>query len=89
MNSKWEIKKMPEVIEWGSGGTPKATVKEYYENGDIPWLIIGDLNNGIVTKSETKITKLGLDNSSAKMIPPNTLLVAMYGSIGKLGITGI
>lgn len=80
---------MPEVIEWGSGGTPKATVKEYYENGDIPWLIIGDLNNGIVTKSETKITKLGLDNSSAKMIPPNTLLVAMYGSIGKLGITGI
>ena len=37
MNSKWEIKKMPEVIEWGSGGTPKATVKEYYENGDIPW----------------------------------------------------
>lgn len=89
MNSKWEIKKMPEVIEWGSGGTPKATVKEYYENGDIPWLIIGDLNNGIVTKSETKITKLGLDNSSAKMIPPNTLLVAMYGSIGKLGITEI
>lgn len=89
MNSKWEIKKMPEVIEWGSGGTPKATVNEYYENGDIPWLIIGDLNNGIVTKSETKITKLGLDNSSAKMIPPNTLLVAMYGSIGKLGITGI
>jgi type I restriction enzyme S subunit len=89
LNSKWEIKKMPEVIEWGSGGTPKATVKEYYENGDIPWLIIGDLNNGIVTKSETKITKLGLDNSSAKMIPPNTLLVAMYGSIGKLGITGI
>ena len=80
---------MPEVIEWGSGGTPKATVKEYYENGDIPWLIIGDLNNGIVTKSETKITKSGLDNSSAKMIPPNTLLVAMYGSIGKLGITGI
>ena len=80
---------MPEVIEWGSGGTPKATVKEYYENGDIPWLIIGDLNNGIVTKSETKITKLGLDNSSAKMIPPNTLLVAMYGSIGKLGITEI
>ncbi len=85
----WVIKKMPEVVKWGSGGTPKATEKEYYENGTIPWLIIGDLNNGIVTKSEGKITELGLKNSSAKIIPEGTLLVAMYGSIGKLGITGM
>lgn len=87
--SGWEIKKMPDVVKWGSGGTPKATEKAYYENGTIPWLIIGDLNDGIVTTSETKITPLGLENSSAKMIPVGTLLVAMYGSIGKLGITGI
>ena len=80
---------MPEVVKWGSGGTPKATVKEYYENGNIPWLIIGDLNDEIVLKSESKITKLGLENSSAKMLSKGTLLVAMYGSIGKLGITGI
>lgn len=85
----WSIKKMPEVVKWGSGGTPKATEKMYYENGTIPWLIIGDLNDGIVTDSTTKITELGLKNSSAKMIPVGTLLVAMYGSIGKLGITGI
>ena len=85
----WEIKKMPEVVKWGSGGTPKATVKEYYENGTIPWLIIGDLNDGIVTESASKITELGLQNSSAKLIPAGTLVVAMYGSIGKLGITGI
>ena len=80
---------MPEVVKWGSGGTPKATEKAYYENGTIPWLIIGDLNDGIVTESASKITELGLENSSAKMIPAGTLLVAMYGSIGKLGITGI
>ena len=85
----WEIKKMPDVVKWGSGGTPKATVREYYENGTIPWLIIGDLNDGIVTESASKITQAGLENSSAKMIPVGTLLVAMYGSIGKLGITGI
>ena len=85
----WSIKKMPEVVKWGSGGTPKATEKAYYENGTIPWLIIGDLNDGIVTESATKITESGLENSSAKMIPAGTLLVAMYGSIGKLGITGI
>lgn len=85
----WSTKRMPEVVKWGSGGTPKATEKAFYENGTIPWLIIGDLNDGIVTESATKITELGLENSSAKMIPAGTLLVAMYGSIGKLGITGI
>ena len=84
----WEYKKMSEVVKWGSGGTPKATESLYYENGTIPWLIIGDLNDGIVKTSATKITKLGLENSSAKLIPCGTLLIAMYGSIGKLGITG-
>lgn len=87
--SHWEIKKMPCVVKWSSGGTPKATEKQYYENGTIPWLVIGDLNNGIVTHSESMITELGLSNSSAKLVPPGTLLVAMYGSIGKLGITGM
>lgn len=91
MNNKnsWQVKPMTEVVKWGSGGTPKATVREYYENGTIPWLVIGDLNDGIVTTSATKITQLGLENSSAKVVPANTLLVAMYGSIGKLGITGM
>ena len=86
---RWEVKKMPQVVKWGSGGTPKATEKQYYDGGTIPWLIIGDLNDGIVTSSASKITELGLQNSSAKKIPAGTLLVAMYGSIGKLGITGI
>ena len=84
----WDLKRMPEVVKWSSGGTPKATEKLYYENGTIPWLIIGDLNDGIVNASATKITKFGLDNSSAKLVPKGTLLIAMYGSIGKLGITG-
>lgn len=85
----WKWKKMTDVVIWGSGGTPKATEPKYYKNGTIPWLIIADLNDSFVMDSEKKITKLGLDNSSAKMVPKNTLLVAMYGSIGKLGITGI
>lgn len=87
--SEWEVKKMPEVVKWSSGGTPKATEKQYYDGGTIPWLIIGDLNDATVTTSASRITELGLRNSSAKMIPVGTLLVAMYGSIGKLGITGI
>lgn len=87
--SGWKTLKMPQVVLWSSGGTPKATERLYYENGTIPWLVIGDLNDGIVTSSASKITSLGLQNSSAKMMPDGTLLVAMYGSIGKLGITGM
>jgi len=87
--NNWKIKKMSDVVTWGSGGTPKATEAAYYDNGTIPWLVIGDLNDGVVKSSASKITELGLKNSSAKLIPSGTLLIAMYGSIGKLGITGI
>jgi type I restriction enzyme, S subunit len=74
--------------KWGSGGTPKRSNSEYF-GGTIPWLVIGDLNNGYVHQSTEKITKLGLEKSSAKMIPSGSVLFAMYGaSIGKLGISG-
>ena len=89
LSRKWKVLPINDVVKWGSGGTPKAGIKEYYENGTIPWLIIGDLNDGIVKKAQTCITPKGLENSSAKIIPKGTLLVAMYGSIGKLGITGM
>ena len=72
----------------GSGGTPKATEAKFY-NGDIPWLIIGDLNDGLVTKSEKKITLQGLENSSARWVERGSILLAMYGSIGKMGIAGM
>jgi type I restriction enzyme S subunit len=85
----WALTPLENCGEWGSGGTPTRTNPLYYQNGTIPWLIIGDLNDGIVTKAATHITQAGLENSSAKLLPVDTLLVAMYGSIGKLGITGI
>ncbi|MBF6650190.1 restriction endonuclease subunit S [Methylobacter sp. BlB1] len=78
---------LSDVGKWGSGGTPLKTHADYY-GGDIPWLVIGDLNDGIVTSASGSITQKGLENSSAKLIPPGALLVGMYGSIGKLGITG-
>ncbi len=77
-----------EVGDWGSGGTPLRTKAEYY-GGDIPWLVIGDLNDGLVTASATSITEEGLSNSSAKVVDEGTLLIAMYGSIGKLGVAGM
>ncbi|MBC8506322.1 MAG: restriction endonuclease subunit S [Anaerolineales bacterium] len=83
----WVETTLGEVFKWGSGGTPLKSRPQYY-GGDIPWLIIGDLNDGVVTDSQTKITKAGLDNSSAKWVEEGSILIAMYGSIGKLGIAG-
>ena len=84
----WREFRLGEIGTWGSGGTPAKTHPEYYD-GDIPWLIIGDLNDGVILKSEKKITELGLQNSSSKLLDIGTVLIAMYGSIGKLGLTGI
>lgn len=75
-----------DVAKWGSGGTPKARDPRYYENGTVPWAVIGDLNDGIVRETAAAITIDALNESSAKLIPRGSILVAMYGSIGKLGI---
>ena len=83
----WTLTDLSIAGKWGSGGTPKRHNKDYY-GGEIPWLVIGDLNDGIVTNSKNSITEQGLQNSSAKLIDKGTLLIAMYGSIGKLGIAG-
>lgn len=86
--SGWEYCTLGDVGDWGSGGTPIKTHPEYY-GGNVPWLVIGDLTDGPVYSATTHISAAGLANSSAKMVPPDTLLVAMYGSIGKLGIAKI
>lgn len=74
---------------WGSGGTPTSTRKDYYQNGTIPWAVIGDLNDGIMTRTEASITEEALADSSSKLVPKGAILIAMYGSIGKTAITGI
>jgi type I restriction enzyme S subunit len=84
----WPRIQLGDLGEWGSGGTPLSSESRYYD-GNIPWLIIGDLNDGVVTSSMKTITEEGLVNSSARMLPKGVLLIAMYGSIGKLGITDI
>ncbi|MHA1972572.1 MAG: restriction endonuclease subunit S [Candidatus Hodarchaeales archaeon] len=82
----WKSKKIAEVTRTTSGGTPKRTNSSYF-GGDIPWLKSGELNDGDVFSSEEYITQLGLENSSAKIFPVNTLLIALYGAtVGKLGI---
>lgn len=63
-----------------SGGTPAKSNKEYYENGSIPWLTSGEVNSGVITKPSNFITELGLKHSSAKLIPANSVVIAMYGA---------
>lgn len=72
-----------------SGGTPKSTVAEYYD-GNIPWLNTKEINFNRIYETEKTITEEGLNNSSAKWIPANSVIVAMYGATaGKTAITKI
>ena len=71
---------------WSSGGTPSRQNKSYY-GGDIPWVKTGDLGDALLSDSEEFITQEGLKNSSAKIFPSGSLLIAMYGAtIGKTAI---
>ena len=85
----WRWVRLGEVCETTSGGTPSRGYREYYE-GSIPWVKSGELSDGLIYSTEETITELGLENSSAKLFPEATLLIALYGAtVGKLGILKI
>ena len=63
-----------------SGGTPKSTNPDFYNNGTIPWVKTKEVNNNRIHVSENYITELGLKSSSAKIIPSNSVIIAMYGN---------
>ena len=86
----WKMVKLREICKISSGGTPKAGKKKYYKNGHIPWVRSGEVDGRFITEAKIRITQLGLDESSAKLFPLNSVLVAMYGVIaGKVGMLGI
>ena len=73
-----------------SGGTPRSSVAEYYDGGSIPWLNTKEVTFGRIYSTEKCITELGLENSSAKWIEANAVVVAMYGATaGNVAITRI
>ena len=81
----WCFSKLGSIGVWQSGGTPSRSSPAYY-NGVIPWLKIADLPDGYVTNCSEKISDDAINNSSAKVNPEGSVALAMYGSIGKLGI---
>ncbi len=86
-NQDYEFVKIGDVFKTASGGTPLRSKEEYYKNGTIPWLKSGEIAQGYIFHSEEFITKEGMNNSSAKLFPINSVLIAMYGATaGQVGI---
>lgn len=76
--------------ETKSGSTPSRTTNEYWENATIPWVKSGEVHNNITLQTEEYITEAGLAGSSTKLLPKDTVLMAMYGvTAGEVGYLGI
>ena len=82
----WVWSTLGKIGKWQSGATPSRMRKDYY-GGDIPWLKTGDLNDNYITDIPESITELALKETSVKLNPSGSILIAMYGAtIGKIGI---
>lgn len=87
----FKIKTVSEFCaETKSGSTPSRTNNEYWENGTISWVKSGEVHNNITLQTEEYITPLGLSESSTKLLPKDTVLMAMYGvTAGEVGYLAI
>jgi type I restriction enzyme, S subunit len=82
----WRVVRLDEMYQTASGGTPSRKCSNYY-GGSVPWAKTKELHDGPIFETEECITEEGLANSSAKVFPKHTVLVAMYGAnIGQLGV---
>ena len=84
---EWAWCRLGTIGEWKSGSTPNKKNLDYYENGTIPWLLTGDLNDSYITHIPSKITEKAYKETSLRLCPKDSVCIAMYGAtIGKLGI---
>ncbi|MBP5468525.1 MAG: restriction endonuclease subunit S [Candidatus Riflebacteria bacterium] len=81
--------KLGNICNIQSGGTPSRQKKEYWENGNIPWIKISDFSGKYLNSSEENITEKGLENSSAKMFHKGTILYSIYATLGEVTILDI
>lgn len=85
----WEVKKLNDIAEISSGGTPSRNKKEYWENGIIPWVKIKDIKANFIKDTEEYITEIGLKNSSAKIFSKGTILYSIFATLGEVAILDI
>lgn len=88
-NDEWEENKLGDISKITSGLTPLRSEEKFYLNGIIPWVKTSDLNNSYIKETEEKISEFALKETSIKLLPKNTLLVAMYGGFNQIGRTGL
>ena len=82
----WAWARLEEIGDWKAGATPAKSKPEYYTNGTIPWLLTGDLNDGVIDEVPNNITEQALEECSVRLNPIGSVLIAMYGAtIGKIG----
>ena len=86
-SNKYPYKPIQELTDVISGGTPNRDVNEYWECGTIPWVKTTELQNNLIKEVDEYITEKGLNSSSAKLVPPGTVLIAMYGQGKTRGMT--
>lgn len=86
---EWIESKIGENFNVTSGTTPLRSEQSYFANPSIYWVKTTDLNNGIIKSTEEKISKIALAKTSLKILPKNTVFVAMYGGFNQIGRTGI
>ncbi|EFG28966.1 restriction endonuclease subunit S [Fusobacterium periodonticum] len=89
MNKNIQYKKLGEICDFISGGTPSKSKNEYWKNGNIPWIKISDFKEKYIKFSDEKITKIGLESSSAKILKKGTILYTIFASVGKVAILDI
>ena len=83
----WRVGKLGDIYKTASGGTPSRARNEYYANGTYQWVKSKELNGSFIIDTEEKITGDALKNSSTKLLPKHSVLIAMYGAtVGEIGI---
>jgi len=79
LQAKWPTVSLGEICTFMTGGTPTSTVAEYYENGTVPWLVSGDIHGFEIWDCEKRITQKGVENSNARVLPKDSVLIALNG----------
>ena len=86
---EWEERRIDSFANCYAGATPSTKVAEYWKNGSIPWMSSGEVNNREIYETEKKISELGYEKSSTKMIKPNTVVIALAGQGKTRGMVAI
>lgn len=92
MPESWIVEPINDHFSVVSGGTPSRKTPAFWTDGTIPWVKTTEVNYGVIRETDERITQAGLDQSAAKLLPPGTLLLAMYGqgvTRGKVAVLGI